>query len=149
MKKVTALILALCMVFALAACGQTSQTTSSAAPSAAAEKSIVIKFGYTPGDLQPTQSREIMYATTFKQYVESHSKSITVQLYPSDTLGSANDVVGAIAAGTVQMGVYDFSLINNYFPDTMVFCMPGAFKDNDEVNAIADTDWAAQLQDHR
>lgn len=158
MKKFAALFLALCMLFALAACGSQPQPAPSAAPAepsepvadqpaddAPADEAIVIKFGYTPGELEPTQSREIMYATTFKEYVESHSDSITVELYPSDTLGSANDVVGAIAAGTVQMGVYDFSLINNYFPETMVFCMPGAFHDNDEVNAIADTDWAAGL----
>lgn len=158
MKKFAALFLALCMLFALAACGSQPQPAPSAEPAETddaavdqpaddtpADEAIVIKFGYTPGDLEPTQSREIMYATTFKEYVESHSDSITVELYPSDTLGSANDVVGAIAAGTVQMGVYDFSLINNYFPETMVFCMPGAFLDNDEVNAIADTDWAAGL----
>lgn len=155
MRKITAIVLSLVMIFALAACSQTAQSSPAAtaapsnssgeAPTASAEEAVVIKFGYTPGDLEPTQSREIMYATTFKEYVESHSDSITVELYPSDTLGSANDVVGAIAAGTVQMGVYDFSLINNYFPETMVFCMPGAFRDNDEVNAIADTKWASDL----
>ena len=162
MKKLVAILLALCMIFAFAACGQTEDTATEekpeeAAPSAdgaeaaedtePAEEPIVIKFGYTPGDLDPTESREIMYATTFKEYVESNSDSITVELYSSDTLGSANDVVGAIAAGTVQMGAYDFSLINNYYPETMVFCMPGAFLDNDEVNAVADTEWATQLFD--
>lgn len=156
MKKIMSLLLVLCMIFALAACGgKTPAESENSAKSpagtsdadAAKEDPIVIKFGYTPGDLEPSQSREIMYATTFKEYVESHSDSISVELYPSDTLGSANDVVGAIAAGTVQMGVYDFSLINNYFPETMVFCMPGAFKDNDEVNAVADTEWAKQLFD--
>lgn len=123
MKKIMALVLALCMVFALAACGQSAAPAETEAPAAdaaadaapAAEEKVVIKFGYTPGDLKPEESREVCYATTFKEYVESHSDSITVELYPSDTLGSANDVVGAIAAGTVQMGVYDFSLINNYF----------------------------------
>ena len=50
-----------------------------------------------------------------------------------------------IAAGTVQMGVYDFSLLNNYHQDTMVFAMPGAFQDNDEVNALADTQWAQDM----
>ena len=153
MKKIMALVLALCMEFALAACGQSAAPAATEAPAAdaaadaapAAEEKVVIKFGYTPGDLKPEESREVCYATTFKEYVESHSDSITVELYPSDTLGSANDVVGAIAAGTVQMGVYDFSLINNYFPETMVFCMPGAFLNNDEVNATADTDWAKQL----
>ena len=158
MKKVLALVLALCMVMALAACGQQSAPAPAATEAPAAEAPaadapaaeapadapVVIKFGYTP-NVEPTQSREVMYATTFKEYVESHSDSITVELYPSDTLGSANDVVGAIAAGTVQMGAYDFSLINNYYPETMVFCMPGDFLENDEVNATADTEWAAGL----
>lgn len=157
MKKIAILFLALCMMFSLVACGQPAAPAASDTPAApsdtgepaanetSTDEPIVIKFGYTPGDLEPTQSREIMYATAFKEYVESHSDTITVELYPSDTLGSANDVVGAIAAGTVQMGVYDFSLINNYYPETMVFCMPGAFLDNDEVNAIADTEWASEL----
>ncbi len=137
MKKLLSVILALCMIVALAA--------STMVPTAAADEQIVIKFGRTPGDLEPTASREVMYATAFKEYVESHSDTIKVELYPSDTLGSANDVVGAIAAGTVEMGAYDFSLINNYYPETMVFCMPGAFLNNDEVNATADTEWAADL----
>jgi len=108
---------------------------------------LTIRFGHTPGNLEPTQSREIMYATTFKKYVESHSDNIAVELYGSDTLGSANDVVGAIAAGTVEMGAYDFSLINNYYADTMVLLLPGVYLDNDEVNKVADTDWAKQLFD--
>ena len=136
MKKALSLILTMCMIFALA---------TAISPAASADDQIVIKFGRTPGDLEPTASREVMYATTFKEYVESHSDTIKVELYPSDTLGSANDVVGAIAAGTVEMGAYDFSLINNYYPETMVFCMPGAFLNNDEVNATADTEWAADL----
>ena len=113
MKKALSLILTMCMIFALA---------TAISPAASADDQIVIKFGRTPGDLEPTASREVMYATTFKEYVESHSDTIKVELYPSDTLGSANDVVGAIAAGTVEMGAYDFSLINNYYPETMVFC---------------------------
>ena len=94
MKKIMALVLALCMVFALAACGQSAAPAATEAPAAdaaadaapAAEEKVVIKFGYTPGDLKPEESREVCYATTFKEYVESHSDSITVELYPSDTL---------------------------------------------------------------
>lgn len=166
MKKMMALLLAAGLSISTAACGSSSSPSDSA-PSdpgtdaeentdaaentedqtEGSEEEIVIKFGYTPGDLAPEESREIMYATTFKEYVEQNSDTVKVELYGSDTLGSANDVVGAIAAGTIQMGVYDFSLINNYYQDTMVFCMPGAFLDNDEVNATADTDWAKGLFD--
>ena len=61
MKKIMALVLALCMVFALAACGQSAAPAATEAPAAdaaadaapAAEEKVVIKFGYTPGDLKP------------------------------------------------------------------------------------------------
>ena len=92
MKKIVALLMALCMVFALAACGQSAAPAATEAPAAdaaadaapAAEEKVVIKFGYTPGDLKPEESREVCYATTFKEYVESHSDSITVEKKWSD-----------------------------------------------------------------
>ncbi len=145
MKKQLAAALSLSLIFSLAACGSDKDAPANSNSSADGGEEIVIKFGYTPGDLPPEESREVAYATAFKEYVEANSDTIRVELYGSDTLGSANDVVGAIAAGTVQMGVYDFSLLNNYHQDTMVFSMPGAFQDNDEVNAVADTQWAQDM----
>ena len=144
MKKLAAL-LSLSLILSMSACNTSSNEPSGSSSAGSSEEEIVIKFGYTPGDLPPEESREVAYATAFKEYVEANSDSIRVELYGSDTLGSANDVVGAIAAGTVQMGVYDFSLLNNYHQDTMVFAMPGAFQDNDEVNAVADTQWAQDM----
>ena len=141
MKKLAAL-LTLSLILSMSACNTSSNEPSGSSSAGSSEEEIVIKFGYTPGDLPPEESREVAYATAFKEYVEANSDSIRVELYGSDTLGSANDVVGAIAAGTVQMGVYDFSLLNNYHQDTMVFAMPGAYQDNAEVNVLADTQGA-------
>ena len=155
MKKTLCTLLALSMALALAACGNSKNPgatstpnnppASSGTPSGSTpsnEKEVLIKFGYTPGDLAPTESREVMYATTFKEYVESHSDSIKVELYPGNALGSQADTVGAVASGTVEMTIQNCSQLDNYNQMTMVFAMPGTFANIEETNKVLDSDWA-------
>lgn len=106
------------------------------------EKTVTIKLGYTHSNPDREASDEVMYAETFKEYVEANCDSIKVELYPGNALGSQPDTVGAVAAGTVQMTIQNSSLLNNYDPNTMIFSMPGAFKDIEETNAVMDSDWA-------
>ena len=106
------------------------------------EKTVTIKLGYTHSNPDREASDEVMYAETFKEYVEANCDSIKVELYPGNALGSQPDTVGAVSAGTVQMTIQNSSLLNNYDPNTMIFSMPGAFKDIEETNAVMDSDWA-------
>lgn len=153
MKRKLSLLLSLALLVGLAACApQSSQSSGSSDNSGSdstpvEEKTVTIKMGYTQGTTDPEGSDEVRYGTAFKEYVEANCDTIKVELYPSGALGNAQDVVGAIAAGTVQMGIYEASLLNNYDPDTMVFILPGAFRDFDEVNAIIDSDWGRALLD--
>ena len=111
-----------------------------------AEETYTIKIGYAPGGLDRTQSAEIMYAETFKEYVEEKSNgAIKVELYPSSSLGTENEVITAIAAGTVEMGIYDLSLLSNFAPNAQVFLMPGAFTNSEEVNKMIDSEWAQKF----
>lgn len=141
MKKIIALLLVMVMAFAICNSSQNAYAT------AADEKNVTIKMGYTQGTEDPEGSDEVRYGTAFKEYVESHCDTIKVELYPSGQLGNANDVVGAIASGTVQMGVYEASLLNNYDPETMAFTLPGAFRNFAEVNAVIDGEWGRELLD--
>lgn len=152
MKKLISLLLVAAMVFAFCACGNSANEESAPAEgenaaeeTVPAEETVVIKMGYTQGTEDPEGSDEVRYGTAFKEYVESHSDTIKVELYPSGQLGNANDVVGSIVTGTVQMGIYEASLLNNYDPDTMAFILPGVFNDFSEVNAIIDSDWGKEL----
>ena len=152
MKKLISMLLIAAMVFAFCACGNTAKEESTPSEEASVaeenvpnEETVVIKMGYTQGTEDPEGSDEVRYGTAFKEYVESHCDTIKVELYPSGQLGNANDVVGSIVTGTVQMGVYEASLLNNYDPDTMVFILPGVFNDFSEVNAIIDSDWGKDL----
>lgn len=156
MKKIFSVFLSMMLILSITACGSSKDSVKSgdvdSSPESSVDNSIdntseetedpvVIKLGYTHGDLLPEESDEVTYAKTFKEYVEANSDSIKVELYPSDMLGSANDVVGAITAGTVQMGIYEIAMLNNYKPETMVFTLPGAFRNFDEVNGILDSEW--------
>lgn len=111
------------------------------------DKTVTIKLGYTHSNPDREASDEVMYADTFKEYVEANCDSMKVELYPGNALGSQPDTVGAVAAGTVQMTIQNSSLLNNYDPNTMIFSMPGAFKDIEETNAVMDSDWAKGIME--
>ncbi len=163
-KRLLALALMVLMLAgALAGCGGSSSAPAAEAPAEEAAPATeapaeapadegaaayTIKIGYAPGGLDRTESAEIMYAETFKEYVEDATDGgITVELYPSSSLGTENEVITAIAAGTVEMGIYDLSLLSNFEPKAQVFLMPGAFNNSDEVNAIIDSDFAREMFD--
>ena len=58
MKKILALVLALCMVFALCACGAKTETTTSAAPAATTYKVAMIT---DYGDITDQSFNQITY----------------------------------------------------------------------------------------
>ena len=150
-KRGLALALAAMMITGLAACGNQGSSSGSGSgsgsPSGGGEEQVTIKLGYTHGTSNPEESDEVMYAQTFKEYVEANSDSITVELYPGGTLGSQADTTGAVSAGTTEMTIQNSSQLNNYDPNTMIFSLPGAFRDIEETNKVLDSEWAMDLMD--
>ena len=128
MKKTLAIILALAMMV----CVFSATAIAADAP----EKTVTIKLGFTHANPDRTVDDEVMYAETFKEYVESHSDTIKVELYPGNALGSQADTVGAVASGTVEMTIQNSSQLNNYDVNTMIFGMPGTFSSIEETNKI-------------
>ena len=112
---------------------------------AGAEEQVKIKLGFTHSNPDREADDEVMYAETFKEYVEANCDSITVELYPGNALGSQQDTVGAVAAGTVEMTIQNSSQLNNYDINTMIFSMPGLFNSIEETNAVVDSDWAKEI----
>ena len=110
-----------------------------------ADDAVKIKFGFTHSNPDREGDDEVMYAETFKEYVEANCDSITVELYPGNALGSQADTVGAVVSGTVEMTLQNESQLNNYDPNTMVYGMPGAFTNAEECNAVLDNEWSVNL----
>ena len=103
----------------------------------------VIKLGYSTGNLPPTESMEIMYGDVFKRELESRTDGkLFVEIYSSDSLGTAPDTLGAISVGSVEMGLYEIALFANYNRDTMLFNLPGKFRDIAEADQMLNSDWA-------
>lgn len=150
-KRFLATALAAVMVMGLTACGGQSSapaansSSGAASTSQSADKQVTIKLGFTHSNPNREEDDEVMYAETFKEYVEANSDSMTVELYPGNALGSQQDTVGAVAAGTVQMAIQNSSLLNNYDINTMIFGMPGTFRSIAETNEVVDSDWAREV----
>ena len=110
-----------------------------------ADDNVTIKLGFTHSNPDREQDDEVMYAETFKDYVEANSDTITVELYPGNALGNQADTVGAVAAGTVEMTIQNSSQLNNYDINTMILGMPGLFASIEETNKVCDSDWAKEI----
>lgn len=131
----------LTMMFNLVACSQENTVSNSGSTTSEKDK-VTLKLSYGHGISDPAKSDETAFGYYFKEYIDEHCDSIDVQLYGGATLGSSEDVMGSIAANTVEMGVYEVGTLNNYDPETMVFSLPGAFRDSEEVNYMIDSQWA-------
>ena len=131
----------LTMMFNLVACSQENNVSTSGSTTSE-EDNVTLKLSYGHGISDPAKSDETAFGYYFKEYIDEHCDSINVQLYGGATLGSSEDVMGSIAANTVEMGVYEVGTLNNYDPETMVFSLPGAFRDSEEVNYMIDSQWA-------
>ncbi len=122
MKKILALLLALTMVFALAACGGETEpsTAPSAEPSAAPESSTPDAEGTPDAESPAYDEVELMFATTFNE-IETSGKAITYFTdYITEKSGGAItfDIKwGGTVAGTgeelsfLQAGAFDMSVL--------------------------------------
>ncbi|MGB4470402.1 MAG: TRAP transporter substrate-binding protein, partial [Tepidanaerobacteraceae bacterium] len=151
MKKVLCIVLCLIMCLSAVACGKSSSSSDTAPgnDNTNAQQTVyTIKLAYTPGNMEPEDSPDIMYAYTFKDYVEEKSNgAIKVELYPSGQLGSASEVIQGIIAGTVEMTIVNLSMLNTLYDKTMVLSIPGLFSSVDECNDIINGNWGKNLSD--
>ncbi len=143
-KSLVMLLTAAMMLTGLTACGK-QNTSGSSESDSSEDKAVTIKLGFTHSNPDREVDDEVMYAETFKEYVESKCDSIKVELYPGSALGSQADTVGAVASGTVQMTIQNSSQLNNYDENSLIFGMPGIFTDIEETNKVVDSDWAEEI----
>ena len=128
MKKTLALILALCMIFALCACGQSAQTAAPAAEAPAAEAPAAeapAETGFTGSDLIPVVDgvAEIMCGATTTGgwtylYTSSACKVVSdncddINMTAQITTGGGENLV-SVASGVMPCGVAAAAYIYTY-----------------------------------
>lgn len=152
MKKVFALILALCMVVALCACGSTTAgTTGTTAPTdaataenTAAAEPVTLRFAFS--EAPESQTAKIM--ETVKANVESRTEGrVIIELHWSNELGSIADSIEQIALGgnivtsTSASSWAPYGCDDMTAMDTML-----AFGSTDEIQNFNDSDmWKSMV----
>ena len=156
MKKLIAVILALTLVFALAACGSsgsasgttaattttTTTTASEPASAPASEDTYVIKLG---GGHGPASSLTICWNECFIPRVEELTNGrVKVEHYENDALGVETDRIEQTQLGTIQM-TYISEAASSIDPTIGVLAMPFLFQSEEHYDAVVDGEVGKQI----
>lgn len=146
MKKIVALLMAMVMVFALAACGSgttaPAPTTAPAATNAPAGTTTTFepmtwKFACSAGET----STWVQAAKYFGDEIsEKTGGAITIEYYPSDQLtsGSQTDGIQAVMDGTTEMSMHSNLIYSSFDQRFNVVSLPFLFSSTDEADAVLD-----------
>lgn len=81
-----------------------------------AQETITIKFGMS-NPLDPLISNEAAFCRVFKEYMESLTNNrIQVELFPSQTLGKAEEMWKLVQRGTIQMTFSGMGILAQFYP---------------------------------
>ena len=148
MKRILSMILALCMVFALCACGNSSapaqQTTAPAADSAAADTAAAapeIKFTISTDAANRTQYCELFV----KNLEEASNGRIKGEVLAANSLGSCNDMCQMLQLGTLDIMLSDDMSVDSNLNGALGFAwLPGLVADYDEADQYYNFGWIAE-----
>lgn len=156
MKKLLALLLALTMVFAFVACGQTAAPAATEAPvvedgdapaEAPAADAIVLKIGISTNEEDPRAKGALQF---IDEITEKTNGAVTGQLYPAGQLGGDADLINSLAldAGTVDIIITDASNFATYEPKMGISALPFQFADFEEAWAFMDSEVEAAAEEN-
>ena len=163
MKKLTCLILAMVMVFALAACsspGETATETASAeitetasaettetasveaSPTEFEETTLVFQTGGTEGTISGDGCRMI------KEYIEEATGGkVSVDLYYNYALYPQDQVLPALMGGNIDMCVTQSSFVADYMPKIGTLAVPYLFKSVEQQDEFYSSDIWSELKE--
>lgn len=165
MKKIVALLLALVMVFALAACGSSNtpgtnnpgtdtpntNNPGTGTPSASgkdygeysAEHPLELKLSHFAGS---DTNQLAKLALKFEELVEEKTGgAVDVVIYGGGVLGNDRVSLESVIAGTLEMAVNNTPIISNYYDVFQVLDLPYLFEDYDQINTFLASDVCADL----
>lgn len=161
MKKALALMLALVMVMALAACGGSAPAATEAAPAAPAapeavapadaadvanDPQVTLKLSFSTNEQDP----RALASNQFKEEVESKTGgSVKVEIYPAGQLGGDADLINSIAldSGTVDIIITDASNFATYEPKMGISALPFLFNGFDDAWEFMDGEIQAAAEE--
>ena len=130
MKKILALVLALVMVFALAACGDSGDTPSTTDNGGGSAEGETVELTLTCNGTE--QGNDTRAARRFKELIEEQSGGrITINIYNNDQLagGDMTRAIELLTGGGTDIDIHSTSIISSIAPEAMVCTMPWLFSD--------------------
>lgn len=151
MKKAISLILVLCIVFALCACGSTSNTPSTssdkAEPSvepATADKAetstepYVLKVNLTVGTTDPQYP---LWQELYKRMEDNSEGTLKIEIYTDQTLGTNDEITQACANGAEFINVPDFAGLVDYCADASIYHVPYLIQRPEQISQL----WKSEI----
>ena len=129
MKKALAMILALCMVCALCACGKSeapaaAPATSEAAPAAAPAEKVgktVLKCAFNQSIENP-EAQTLLWISD--QLFDATEGRYSIEVYPSEQLGDQASSLETLMAGGIEMSLVANAIIEPYSSDFAIIGTP-------------------------
>ena len=145
------LVLSLCFVLVVAACGNGSGTDETATDSTNGEENadngsngdvLTLKLGH---QAQETTSFHQL-AVKFKEIVEEKADGrVEIEIYPQGQLGSNRELMEAMQFGNLDFGVVSTPPLSGFTSEYMVLDLPFIFEDWDHVERWLASDNAQEL----
>ena len=146
MKKTVCLILALTMLFSLAACGSTGSSGSGSSGSSPAPASsggssggstaaseVIIGHDYQEG--HPTNTSVVNFGAYLS---EQTNGAFTLNNQGNSVLGSDEDMIEMCAMGSITMCLPSVASLETYDPAWGICCLPFLYNDIEHSNAAMD-----------
>ena len=149
MKRILALALTLVMACSLVACGgskkeeapaKTETKTEAPAENKTENADPYADLPKVEWKFTHSQSADHFQQIAFQDFAdyvkEQSGGKFTIELFHSGTLGTEQEVIESMQAGSIQGTVAAASLLANFVPCYNLFSMPALFKDVDERHII-------------
>lgn len=154
MKRILALVLSLVMVFALTACGGTTEKTETTTPAdsgetAAPAETPAEKYTIIISNTGSEQCSDYAGASAFKAYVEEASKGqIEVQLAFNGIMGTDREQLESVQLGNITMASTGLTQYTNFVKELTALDGPFMFENTEDVyNLFADEEFIAYLNE--
>ena len=159
--KLTALLLAVLMLFSLAACGggtpatndtpttqdnnPTDQDTSTDSEDSEVQyDEVIINVANSVTEDHPVSAGHLK----FEELVEERSNgAVQVEIFFNGTFGSGLQIVEAVQSGSVQAGESSLSSLATLVPEVQYTGLPFSFDSRDHAFAWTETEFANQIKD--
>ena len=144
MKKAISLVLALCMILSLAACGQrTDDNASTPDNTGTAEKTVIT--GSISHSSAPDSTYDIgahYFADLVKEYTDG---TVILEIYPSAQLGSDKEAFEGHRMGSVNFSMPGASMLSQYKENIAVFNLPFLFSSREDAYKVLDSELADEI----